>query len=179
VRATGLELQAFYTAERFWFNAGYTYIDARYDNSATSQGSRQVADAFDNTRADIIQGTGLGSPNFTPFAASNTQVQGIPQQSLGLNGGLNINEKWSAGFSGIYTKSYPLDFLATVLIRDQFTLDLNTRYLFSEQLALRFTLNNVTNEKNWRPVFEGGFFGSTLVFPELPIHGEVKLSYSF
>jgi hypothetical protein len=46
-------------------------------------------------------------------------------------------------------------------------------------LALRFALNNVTNEKNWRPVFEGGFFGSTLAFPELPIHGEVKLTYSF
>jgi outer membrane receptor protein involved in Fe transport len=179
IRATGLELQAFYAAERVWFNAGYTYIDVRYDNSATSQESRQVADAFDNSRPEIIQGTAIGSPNFTQFAASTSQVQGIPEQSLGLNGGLNINLQWTVGFAGIYTKSYPLDFLSTVLIRDQFTLDINTRYSLSEQLAIRFALNNITNEKNWRPVFEGGFFGPTLVFPELPIHGEVKLSYSF
>jgi hypothetical protein len=179
IRATGLELQAFYAAERVWFNAGYTYIDVRYDNSVTSQESRQVADAFDNSRPEIIQGTAIGSPNFTQFAASTSQVQGIPEQSLGLNGGLNINLQWTVGFAGIYTKSYPLDFLSTVLIRDQFTLDINTRYSLSEQLAIRFALNNITNEKNWRPVFEGGFFGPTLVFPELPIHGEVKLSYSF
>jgi outer membrane receptor for ferric coprogen and ferric-rhodotorulic acid len=179
IRSTGLELQAFYTAERFWLSAGYTYIDVRYDNSGTSQESRQVADAFDNSRPDIIQGTALGSPNFTPFPASTNRVQGIPRQSLGLSGGFNIEEHWTLGLSGIYTKSYPLDFLATVMIRDQFTLNVNTRYMFSKQLALRFSLNNVTNEKNWRPVFEGGFFGSTLVFPELPIHGEVKLTYSF
>lgn len=179
IKATGLEMQAFYASERFWFNAGYTYIDARYDNSASSQESRQVADAFDSSRPDIIQGTGVGSPNFTPFAASSNKVQGIPQQSVGMNGGFSITQQWDAGFSGIYTKSYPLDYLQTVLIRDQFTLDVNSRFMFNEQLALRLSINNVTNEKNWRPVFEGGFFGPTLVFPELPIHGEVKLTYSF
>jgi len=179
IRSTGVELQAFYSAEGFWLNAGYTYIDVRYDNSGASQESRQVADAFDNSRPDIIQGTALGSPNFTPFPASTNRVQGIPQQSVGLSAGVNIKEHWSIGFSGIYTKSYPLDFLATVMIRDQFTLNVNTRYMFGERLALRFALTNITNEKNWRPVFEGGFFGSTLVFPELPIHGEVKLTYSF
>jgi outer membrane receptor protein involved in Fe transport len=179
IRATGIEVQAFYAAERFWVSAGYTYIDVRYDNSGSSQESRQVVDAFDNSRPDIIQGTAVGSPNFTPFAPSTRRVQGIPEQSLGLSGGYNIKENWTVGFSSIYTKSYPLDFLATVMIRDQFTLDINTRYKFNERLALRFAVNNVTNEENWRPVFEGGFFGSTLVFPELPIHGEVKLSYLF
>lgn len=179
IRATGLEIQAFYAAERFWLSAGYTYIDARYDNSGTSQESRQVADAFDNSRPDIIQGTAVGSPNFTPFAPSTRRVQGIPEQSIGLSGGYNIKDHWTVGFSSIYTTSYPLDFLATVMIRDQFTLDINTRYMLNEKLTLRFAVNNVTNEKNWRPVFEGGFFGPTLVFPELPIHGEVKLTYSF
>jgi outer membrane receptor protein involved in Fe transport len=179
IRAKGFELQAFFATERFWLNAGYTYIDVRYDNSASSQESRQVADAFDNSRPDIIEGTGVGSPNFTPFPASNRRVQGIPEQSLGLSGGVNIIENWTAGFSSIYTKSYPLDYLATVFIRDQYAVNINTRYMLSEKLALRVAVNNVTNEKNWRPVFEGGFFGSTLVFPELPIHGEVKLTYSF
>jgi len=179
IKAKGIELQLFYVAQDLWLNAGYSYIDAQYDNSATSQESRQVADAFDNSRPDIVQGTALGSPNFTPFAASNSTVQGIPQQSLSLNSAYHIDTQWQVGFSSLYTKSYPLDFLATVYVRDQFTVNVNTTYAFTQQLKVRVDINNLTNEENWRPVFEGGFFGSTLVFPELPINGEVSLSYSF
>ena len=92
---------------------------------------------------------------------------------------MSITEKWKAGFSGLYTKSYPLDYLATVYIRDQYTLNVNTRYDFTEQTSLRLDVNNVTNQKNWRPVFEGGYFGSTLVFPELPVNATLTLQHSF
>ena len=96
-----------------------------------------------------------------------------------INGGIAITEKWQAGFSGLYTKSYPLDFLATVYIRDQYTLNINTRYDFTPQTSLRLDVNNVTNQNNWRPVFEGGYFGSTLVFPELPVNATLTLQHSF
>jgi outer membrane receptor protein involved in Fe transport len=79
--------------------------------------------------------------------------------------------------SAIYSKSYPLDYLATVLIRDQITLNLHASVNLTEQSSLRLEVRNVTDEKNWRPVFEGGYFGSTLVFPELP--RSVQLSYSY
>ena len=179
IRTTGFESQVFYDAYPYWLSAGYSYIDARYDNSASSQDSAQVADAFDNSRPDIIAGTGVGAPSFTPFAPSNSQVQGIPEQSFSFNGNYSITSKWQTGFSGLYTKSYPLDFLATVKIRDQYTLNVNTSYAFTPRTKLRLDVNNVTNQKNWRPVFEGGYFGATLAFPELPINAKLTLTHNF
>ncbi|MBU2883204.1 TonB-dependent receptor plug domain-containing protein [Psychrosphaera sp. B3R10] len=179
IRTEGFESQVFYDAYPFWFSAGYSYIDARYDDSGSAQDSAQIADAFDNSRPDIIAGNSIGAPSYTAFAASNRQVQGIPEQSLSLNGNYSINLKWKAGFSGLYTKSYPLDFLGTVKIRDQYTLNINSIYAFTPTTKLRFDINNVTNQKNWRPVFEGGYFGATLVFPELPINAKLTLTHSF
>ncbi|WP_077342950.1 TonB-dependent receptor [Pseudocolwellia agarivorans] len=179
IRTQGFESQVFYDAYPYWISAGYSYIDASYDNSASSQDSAQIADAFDNSRPDIIVGTSVGAPSFTSFAPSNSQVQGIPEQSFSVNGQYSISAQWQAGFSGLYTKSYPLDFLATVNIRDQYTLNVNTSYTFTPSTKLRFDVNNVTNQKNWRPVFEGGYFGATLVFPELPINAKLTLTHSF
>lgn len=179
IRTEGFESQVFYDAYPYWFSAGYSYLNAKYDNSTTSQDSAQVADAFDNSRPDLINGNNIGAPSYTLFAPSNSQVQGIPEQSLSVNGSYSINSKWQAGFSGLYTNSYPLDFLATVKIRDQHTLNLNTSYAFTEKTKLRFDINNVTNQKNWRPVFEGGYFGATLVFPELPINAKLTLTHNF
>ncbi len=179
IRTQGFESQAFYDATHYWFSVGYSYIDARYDNSASSQGAKQVSDIFDNSRPDLINGTGGGAPNFTAFAPSSQRVQGIPEQSVSINGGISITPQWDIGLGGIYTKSYPLDYLATVYIRDQYTLNLNSRYAFNEQMALRLDITNVTNQENWRPVFEGGYFGATLVYPELPIHGKLTFTYNF
>ena len=179
IRTTGFESQVFYDAYPYWLSAGYSYIDARYDNSASSQDSAQVADAFDNSRPDIIAGTGVGAPSFTPFAPSNSQVQGIPEQSFSFNGNYSMTSKWQTGFSGLYTKSYPLDFLQTVKIRDQYTLNVNTSYAFTPSTKLRLDVNNITNQKNWRPVFEGGYFGATLAFPELPITAKLTLTHKF
>ena len=179
IRTSGFEGQVFYDAYPYWLSAGYSYIDARYDNSATGQDSAQIADAFDNSRPDIIAGNGIGAPSYTAFAPSNSQVQGIPEQSLSVNGSYSINEKWQAGFSALYTKSYPLDFLQTVKIRDQYTLNVNTSYAFTPSTKLRLDVNNVTNQDNWRPVFEGGYFGATLAFPELPINAKLTLTHNF
>ena len=179
IRTEGFEGQVFYDAYPFWLSIGYSFIDASYDNSASGQDSGQVADAFDNSRPDIIVGTGIGAPSYTAFAASNQQVQGIPEQSFSVNGSYSITTEWQAGFSALYTSSYPLDYLATVNIRDQYTLNINTSYAFTPATKLRFDVNNVTNQKNWRPVFEGGYFGATLVFPELPINAKLTLTHAF
>ena len=179
IRTMGFESQVFYDAYPYWISAGYSYIDARYDNSASSQDSAQIADAFDDSRPDIIIGTSIGAPNFTAFEASNRQVQGIPEQSFSFNGSYSINSKWQMGFSGLYTKSYPLDFLATVNIRDQYTLNVNSNYAFTPETKIRLDINNVTDQENWRPVFEGGYFGATLVFPEQPINAKLTLTHKF
>ncbi|GAC33770.1 TonB-dependent receptor [Paraglaciecola polaris] len=177
--AKGFEGQVFYQGDVLWANLGYSYLDAHYDDSAASQDSQQVADAFDNSRPDIIQGTGLGAPNFASFAPSDQRVQGIPQQTVSASAGWQILENWDVSGSAIYSKSYPLDYLATVLIRDQITINLNTNVALTEQSSLRLEVQNLTDEKNWRPVFEGGYFGSTLVFPELPRNVQLTYTYNF
>jgi hypothetical protein len=177
--AKGFETQVYYQGDSVWANLAYSYLDARYDDSASAQDSQQVADAFDNTRPDIIQGTGIGAPNFAGFAASNQRLQGIPQQTVSASGGYQLLDNWDVSASAIYSKSYPLDYLATVLIRDQITLNLNTNVALSEQASLRLEIHNLTDEKNWQPVFEGGYFGSTLVFPELPRFVQLSYTYKF
>jgi outer membrane receptor protein involved in Fe transport len=180
IRTEGLETQWHYASETgYWVTLAASYIDARWDDSAASQGTRQVADAFDNSRPDIIEGTGLGSPNFTLFPASNQQLQGIPEVQASIVAGWSITEKWSVGGDLSYTKHYPLDYLKTVFIRDQHTLNLNTRYRFNEQLNVRLDIFNATDQDNWSPVFEGGYFGATLAFPSQPVHARLSVNYEF
>lgn len=180
IRTEGLETQWHYASETgYWVTLAASYIDARWDGSAASQGTRQVADAFDNSRPDIIDGTGLGSPNFTLFPASSQQLQGIPEVQASIVAGWNITEKWSIGGDLSYTKHYQLDYLQTVFIRDQHTLNLNSRYRFSEQLNVRLDVFNATDQDNWSPVFEGGYFGATLAFPSQPVHARLSVNYEF
>lgn len=175
----GLELEGFYQTDNVWVNASYSYLDARYDDSAAFQGTGQVADAFDASRPDLITGTAVGSPSFTAFAPSRQQVQGMAPQMVTLNGGWQVMPRWEVGSSLVYTKSFPLDFLQSVYIRDQFRWDLNSRIRVTDALALRLDVVNVTDEDNWQPVFEGGFFGATLVMPERPRHARATLEYTF
>ena len=179
VSTTGFETQAYYIEDTYWLTVSFSYLDAEFDDSAAFQESFQVADAFDNSRPDIIEGTGGGSPNFAAFPASNSRLQGLPRQIVTTAGGVDLTQDLSVGFSAVYTKSYPLDFLQTVFIRDQHTLNANASYAFSDALKVRLDISNLTDEDNFRPVFEGGFFGSTLVFPELPRHYSVTATYHF
>ena len=179
VKTKGAELQVFYQLDDVWVNAAYSYLDARFDNSAAFQGTAQVIDAFDNSRPDIINGTGVGSPSFAAFAPSDSRVQGIPPQMVSLNAGWQVNDKLAVGASALYTKSFPLDFLQTVKIRDQYTLDLNADYQINEQLRLRADVINITDQENWQPLFEGGFFGATLVMPNVPRHVQFTMQYAF
>ena len=179
VETQGAELQVFYQGDAVWVNAAYSYLDARFDDSVAIQGTSQVADAFDNSRPDIIQGTGVGSPSFTAFAASNQRVQGIPDHMVTVNSGWQVTELIELGASALFTQSFPLDFLATVNIRDQFNLDLWADYAATDSVRVRLDVINASDEENWQPVFEGGYFGATLVMPNLPRHVQVSAQYSF
>ncbi|MEC8229929.1 MAG: TonB-dependent receptor, partial [Pseudomonadota bacterium] len=179
VKTQGVELQLFYQADDYWVNAAYSYLDARFDDSAAFQGTSQVADAFDNSRPDIIEGNAVGSPSFTAFAPSNSRVQGIPPQIISINAGWQVSDDVRVGASALYTKSFPLDFLQTVKIRDQYTIDLNADYFVNDDLRLRLDIINVTDEENWQPLFEGGYFGATLVMPNVPRHAQVTMQYAF
>jgi len=179
VKTKGVELQVFYQGNDIWVNAAYSYLDARFDDSAAFQDTAQVTDAFDDSREDIIQGTGVGSPSFAAFSPSDSLVQGIPSQIVSLNAGWQLTEDLQLGASALYTKSFPLDFLQTVLIRDQYSLDVNADYRVTDDMRVRVDLINLTDEENWQPVFEGGYFGATLVMPNAPRHMQLTMQYAF
>nr|WP_262339983.1 TonB-dependent receptor [Idiomarina sp. OT37-5b] len=179
IRTEGIEGQWHFAADSYWVTLAASYIDAYWDNSASSQGTRQVADAFDDSRPDIIEGTGVGSPNFTLFPASTQQLQGIPEVQASLVAGWSVTENWSVGGDLSYTKHFPLDFLQTVFIRDQHTLNVHTQYRVTPQLTARLDVFNATDQDNWSPVFEGGYFGATLAFPSQPVHAQLSVRYAF
>lgn len=180
VATRGLEAQLFYRGERAWVSVGANWLDAEFDNSAAFQAAEQVADAFDDSRPDIIQGTGVGAPNFAAFPASNQRLHGLPDWSLSAAGGYLFAEGWSVGGSAVLTSDYPLDYLQTVTVPEQFTLNANLAYEFNQGASrIRLDVFNLTDEENWTPVFEGGYFGSSLVFPELPRHVQLQFTQRF
>ena len=178
IRTRGLDAQLFYQpAGHLFANLGASYLDARYDHSAAFQDTRQVRDAFDNSRPDIIAGTGVGSPNFAGFAPSTRRLQGLPHVLVSGLLGYHFDGGFTASASGVYTSSFPLDFLATVVVPAQYTLNTALGYAFTDALEVRLDVYNLTNQTNFAPVFDGGYFGATDVFPSLPINAKLSFRY--
>ena len=73
------------------------------------------------------------------------------------------------GLNGQYTNAVRLDFLNTVRIRDQFSLNAALHYRHRQSRSdLRAEIFNHTDEENFAPVSDGGYLGSTQVLPEPP-----------
>ena len=177
ILARGLDAQWFYQVDGFFANAAASYLAAHYDHSASFQDTTQVLDAFDASRPDIIAGTGLGAPNFAYFPPSTARLQGLPSVTGSMLIGYNFAAGPGISLSGLVTNSFPLDYLQTVWIRAQYRLDAAVYYRWTRaRTELRLTVNNLTNQKNWAPVFDGGYFGATDVFPELPTNALLTLS---
>lgn len=179
IATQGLEARLHYTGQQFSGRLGFNYLDARYNDATASQGTRQVADAFDDSRPDLIEGTGVGSPNFTVFENSTARVQGLPRVSANLGLRYQLNNQWRVGADGIYTETYPLDYLATVMIRDQYEVNAHLAYQVQAQTEIRLDGFNLTNQDNWAPTFEGGYFGATLAMPNLPRHWQLSVRHQF
>ena len=180
IHTKGLDAQWFYQARHLFASAGFSYLDARYDHSASFQDSVQVLDAFNNSRPDIVAGTGVGAPNFAAFPPSTRRVQGLPSVTASALVGYNFENGLGGTLSGNYTNAFPLDYLATVWIRAQYTLDASVYYRWKTTgTEVHLAMNNLTNQKNWAPVFDGGYFGSTDVFPELPFNVMFSVRQSF
>ncbi|MBU6296712.1 MAG: TonB-dependent receptor plug domain-containing protein [Alphaproteobacteria bacterium] len=177
ILARGIEAQLSYQPSKRVFAAlSGSYLDARYDNSIAFQDTAQVADAFDCSRPDIICGTGIGAPNFTEFLASSKRLQGLPRYQVSGVAGYETTFGLGATLALRYTSSFPLDYLETVVVPNQYTLDTSVYYRYRPTgTELRVDVFNVTDQKNWAPVFDGGYFGATDAFPELPVNVMVTL----
>ena len=177
----GIESQLVFRPDHHLYaSVGASYLNNRFDDSVAFQDSRSVNDAFDNSRPDLIVGTGVGSPSFTVFGASHRRVPGLP--SVLLSGLVSYEFDNGVGMSlnGQYTNAFRLDFLNTVRIREQFTLNAALHYYCRALRSdVRAEIFNLTDEENFSPVFDGGYFGSTDVLPELPRSFMISLSHHF
>ena len=177
----GLESQLVFQPDRHLYTSlGASYLNTRFDDAAAFQDSRKVNDAFDNSRPDIIVGSGVGSPSFTVFAPSRRRVPGLPSVLVSGLLSYEFDNGVGASVNGYYTNAFRLDFLNTVRIRAQFALNAALHY-YARALRsdVRAEIFNLTDEQNFSPVFDGGFFGSTDVMPELPRSFMLSLRHHF
>ena len=150
IRARGAEAQWRYRHAGLFAQGAVAYLDARYDHSASYQDTAQVADAFDASRPDLIVGTGVGAPSFAAFPASTRRVQGLPSLTGSALLGYESEHGAGASLGATFSNGYPLDYLATVRIRAQYSLDASAFYRWKRSgTELRLRINNLSNQKNW------------------------------
>gem|GEM_PF-140573 len=181
IEVEGIELESSFQPNRnFFANANVTLTDAQFKNTEVFQGSRVVADVFDNSRPDIIQGGGLGSRagGGFGFPADNFEMTGQPDFIFSGTAAYTFDAGFGASLSGVLTSPQNLDVLGTVVIPWQHQLDASVFYDDHEHFEARVAFLNITNEKNWRTQF-GSFFGSETVSPDLPFNvlATIKLRY--
>jgi hypothetical protein len=178
IKTNGVELQAIYQPNgKFYATFSASYLNPRYDHSSATQGTRAVVDAFDDSRPDIIHGTGIGSPNFTAFAPSTARVQGLASVLVNAFANYTFAFGLSADLGVIATDRYKLDYLGKVHIPAQYTLNGGLSYRYGP-LTVRADIFNITDQKNWSSVFAGGYFGATDVLPSLPLNYLLTVKYA-
>jgi len=177
----GIESQLAYRPDRhFHGSLSASYLNARFDDAAAFQDSRTVNDAFDDSRPDLVAGTGVGSPSFTAFPPNRRRVPGLPSVLLSGLVSYEFDNGIGASVNGYYTNAFRLDFLNTVRIRAQFGINAAVHYYWRAMRSdVRAEIFNLTDEENFSPVFDGGYFGSTDVLPELPRSFMISLGHQF
>lgn len=179
IKTQGAELEGQYQPiSRLYATASISYLDAHYNHSVAFQQTRAVVDAFDNSRPDIIQGTGIGSPNFTAFGPGNETLEGLPSLLINANVSYELVSGLGANAGVVWTNKYRLDYLGTVHIPAQYTLDAGVHYTFRQSTELRLDGYNITNERNWSPIFMS-YFGADAVMPDLPVNFMLSIRHRF
>ena len=165
----GVDFDASYQPNRrFHAFASLSYLQAHTVNSVLETSAASVNDNFNDARPDLIQGTGLGNPRFVSFGPGNLRVPDLP--SLVFNG--TVSYTFDCGVGGLIhalvTNEQNLDIAGQVKIPTQFNLDAAVFYR-RKHLEVRLDVFNFTDERNWSPESQYGYFGPTTVLPELPI----------
>ncbi|MEO6246075.1 MAG: hypothetical protein ABIQ12_11645 [Opitutaceae bacterium] len=145
--------------------------------ASKSPSTGSINDAFDNSRPDIIAGTGRGAPNFTVYPAADHRFPGLPRVTANALGSYTLDSGFGGTLGATWSGEQYLDVLGRVVIHPQ--INVNAALFYRQpRYELRLGVLNATDEKNVSPVFNG-FFGADLVFPEEPVRFRVSASYRF
>jgi len=180
VEVDGIELESTYQPNRnFLFNANVSLSDAQFKDTAVFQGTESVNDVFDNSRPDIIQGGGLGSRagGGFGFPRGNHELPGQPDFIFSNTVAYTFDNGLGASLGSVLTSPQNLDAVGAVVIPWQHRIDAST-YFIHKRFEARVSLQNITDQKNWRPQF-ASFFGSETVLPELPFNVLATVKFKF
>lgn len=174
----GVEAALTYRPNRNVFGVfGVSYADARFDNQVVFQGTGSINDAFNNSRPDLIRGTGIGSPRFAAFPAADHRFPGLPRVSVNALARYAFDNGLGGSVGGVWTGEQNLDVLGRVVIPSQITINAAVFYR-QPRYEVRLEVLNATNEKNFATIFNG-YFGADLVMPLEPARFRFSATYRF
>ncbi len=173
-RNTGAELVMTYQPDRhFYATVSASYLDAVVVDPASSEFTRNVYDAFAPP-----SGTGVGSPNFIPYAPGHYREGGLPHWIVSGQARYKLDCGLGASFGFVVTDPIPTSELGNVKIPWQYELDAALFYE-TKHFEARLNFFNLTDEKNFST---GGFLagtGNDLVTPRLPFRIEGTVAFKF
>ena len=180
----GVEVEATYQPNKnFYLSTTFSYLDPHTVSGYLFQSAGSVYDEFDDSRPDIVHGTGLGSPNLNGVnGPGDLPLPGFPAYQG--NGTISYTLDCGVGamFNAVVTSPFYNDIFYTVKIPTQFTLDAAVFYK-RKNFEARLDVFNLTDERNWSSVYgsggSAGFFGSDDILPELPIRLQGTLRVKF
>jgi len=163
LKGTGVELEANYQPNRnFYLIAGYSYIDATVN-----------APQFD------VGNTSLTSPTARFFLQpANTWLrrQGVPRNSINSLATYKLDNGFGVSASAVWASNINNNVAGTIVIPDQYTLDLTLFYAV-KNYELRLAVLNVTDEENWSA--PNAVYGNESIVAELPARLEFTAKYKF
>jgi hypothetical protein len=174
VRTNGAELVTTYQPNKnFYTNFSLSYIDSVEVDPGTSQQTRNVYDAF---AAPV--GTGVGSPNFLPYAPGHYRQPGLPHWLINGIASYELNCGLGASLNFVVTSPIPTSELQNVWIPWQYELDASIFYK-RKNFEARINFLNITDQKNFSTGGSWSQNGNDLVAPLLPFHIEGTVTIRF
>lgn len=158
----GVEFEINYQPNRsFYFTLGYSHLDSTVNQPEFDVGN-----------------TSLVSPlqRFFILSGDKFRRQGVPEN---LVSGL-ASYKWENGFGltagFVWTSDILNNVAGTLVIPDQYTLDLTAIYT-TKRYEARLAVLNVTDEENWGA--PNAVYGNESIVAELPLRAELTLKFKF
>ncbi len=163
LKGTGIEVEANYQPNRnFYLIAGYSYIDATVN-----------APAFD------VGNTSLTSPLERYFLQpANTWLrrQGVPRNSVNLLATYKLDSGFGVSGSAVWASNINNNVAGTIVIPDQYTIDL-TLFYAAKSYEFRLAVLNATDEENWSA--PNAVYGNESIVAELPVRLEFTAKFKF
>ncbi len=163
LKGQGFELEGNYQpTKNFYLTAGYSYTHATVN-----------APQFDVGNTDLTPATWR---YFLLPANTELRRQGVPRNLVNLLATYKHDSGFGATLGGVWTSNILNNVAGTLVIPEQYSLDLTFFYV-RKSYELKLAFLNVTDEENWSAPNE--VYGNESIVADLPARAELTLKYKF